>query len=106
MVSSMGPLQQVMKMIPGLGMNMPSDMIEMSEDRLKKFKVIMDSMTKEELETPKKIHFSNIKRIARGSGASTKEVKELLDQYNMMKKLFKQFGKRGKKLRLPKGFQM
>jgi signal recognition particle subunit SRP54 len=106
MVSSMGPLQQVMQMIPGFGANIPSDMVELSEDRLKKFRIIMDSMTEKELEDPKRIHFSNIKRISRGSGTTRREVKELLDQYNMMKKLFKQFGKRGKKLKLPKGFQV
>ncbi|MBU7031923.1 MAG: signal recognition particle protein [Theionarchaea archaeon] len=106
MVSSMGPLQQIMKMIPGFGANVPSDMIELSEERLKKFKIIMDSMTKKELEDPRSIHFSNIKRISRGSGATHHEVRELLDQYNMMKKLFKQFGKRGKRMKLPKGFQM
>ncbi len=106
MVTSMGPLQQIMKMIPGLGLNLPSEMIELSEDRLAKFRVIMDSMTDKELENPKSIHFSNVKRIARGSGTTPHEVKELLDQYNMMKKLFKQFGKRGKRFKLPKGFQM
>ncbi len=106
MVSSMGPLQQVMKMIPGVGLNLPSEMIEMSEERLAKFKVIMDSMTDKELENPKTVHFSNVKRIARGSGTTTRDVKELLDQYNMMRKMFKQFGKRGKRLKLPKGFQM
>ena len=106
MVSSMGPLQQVMKMIPGFGLNIPSDMVELSEERLKKFKIIMDSMTDKELENPKKIHFSNIKRIARGSGATHREVKELLDQYNLMRKMFKQFGKRGKRFKLPKGLQM
>lgn len=93
-------------MIPGFGANIPSDMVELSEDRLKKFRIIMDSMTEKELEDPKRIHFSNIKRISRGSGTTHREVKELLDQYNMMKKLFKQFGKRGKKLKLPKGFQV
>ena len=106
MVSSMGPLQQVMKMIPGFGLNLPSEMIELSEERLAKFKVIMDSTTDKELENPKTVHFSNVKRIARGSGTTTRDVKELLDQYNMMRKMFKQFGKRGKRLKLPKGFQM
>ncbi|KYK38178.1 MAG: signal recognition particle protein [Theionarchaea archaeon] len=106
MVSSMGPLQQIMKMIPGFGVNVPSEMIELSEERLARFRIIMDSMTDKELKNPKTIHFSNIKRIARGSGTNTRDVKELLDQYNMMKKLFKQFGKRGKRLKLPKGFQM
>ncbi len=106
MVSSMGPLQQIMKMIPGFGLNIPAEMIEMSEERLKKFRIIMDSMTEKELENPKSIHFSNIKRIARGSGATHHDVKELLDQYTLMKKMFKQFGKRGRRFKLPKGFQM
>lgn len=106
MVSSMGPLQQIIKMIPGFGLNIPAEMIEMSEERLKKFRIIMDSMTEKELENPKSIHFSNIKRIARGSGATHHDVKELLDQYTLMKKMFKQFGKRGKRFKLPKGFQM
>lgn len=106
MVSSMGPLQQIMKMIPGFGLNVPSEMVEMSEERLKKFRIIMDSMTDKELEDPKSIHFSHIKRIARGSGTEPHNVRELLEQYNLMKKMFKQFGKRGKRLKLPKGFQM
>ncbi len=106
MVSSMGPLQQIMKMIPGFGLNIPSEMVELSEERLKKFRVIMDSMTDKEKENPKNIHFSNIKRIARGSGSTPRDVKALLDQYNMMKRLFKQFGKRGKRFKLPKGLQM
>ncbi|MFQ6088354.1 MAG: signal recognition particle protein Srp54 [Candidatus Methanofastidiosia archaeon] len=96
MISQMGPLQQIMQMIPGVGVQLPEEMIDTSEEKLKKFRVIMDSMTEKELSNPKIIHFSQIKRIARGSGCTQKEVKELLTQYNMMRKLFKQIGKRGK----------
>lgn len=106
MVSSMGPLQQILKMVPGFGANLPPEMVEMSEERLKKFRVIMDSMTDKEKEDPKSIHFSHIKRIARGSGTTPQDVRQLLDQYNLMKRMFKQFGKRGKRLKLPKGLQM
>ncbi len=97
-ISNMGSLQKIMQMIPGMGFNIPEDALEMSEEKLKHFKIVMDSMTEEELENPKKVNYSRIKRIARGSGRDEKDVRELLKQYNMMKKMFKQFGKK----RLPK----
>jgi signal recognition particle subunit SRP54 len=97
MLSNMGPLQQVFQMIPGLGSNLPKNIVESSEENLFKYKVIMNSMTKKELNDPKIIHFSRIKRIAKGSGTQPDEVKALLNQYEMMKKMMKQFGgKRGK----------
>lgn len=96
MISSMGPLQQIMQMIPGLGMQVPEEMVEMSEEKLVHFRTIMDSMTEEELDDPKVIHASHMHRIARGSGRNEKEVRELLNQYNLMKRLFKQFGKKGR----------
>ena len=96
MISNMGPLQQVLQMIPGMGMQMPEEMVEMSEEKLAHFREIMDSMTEGELDDPKVIHASHIQRIARGSGRSEKEVRELLNQYNMMKNIFRQFGKKGR----------
>jgi signal recognition particle subunit SRP54 len=98
MVSNMGSLQKIMQMIPGMGFNIPKDALETSEEKLKDYRIIMDSMTEEELENPKKINYSRIKRISRGSGRDEKDVKELIKQYNMMKKMFKQIGKK----RLPK----
>jgi len=93
-MQKMGPLKQILQMIPGLGYELPDDMVRMSEERLKKFKVIMDSMTKEELENPSIINYSRIKRIARGSGTSVRDVRELLEQYNQMKKFFKSMNRR------------
>ncbi|NJE07353.1 signal recognition particle protein [Thermococcus sp. M39] len=93
-MSKMGPLKQILQMIPGLGYSLPDDVVRVSEQRLKKFKVIMDSMTEEELEHPEIINYSRIKRIARGSGTTVKDVKELLEQYNQMKKFFKSMNKR------------
>ena len=93
-MSKMGPLKQILQMIPGLGYSLPDDVVRVSEQRLKKFKVIMDSMTEEELEHPEIINYSRIKRIARGSGTTIKDVKELLEQYNQMKKFFKSMNKR------------
>lgn len=93
-MSKMGPLKQILQMIPGLGYSLPDDVVRVSEQRLKRFKVIMDSMTEEELEHPEIINYSRIKRIARGSGTTIKDVKELLEQYNQMKKFFKSMNKR------------
>lgn len=98
MVSNMGSLQKIMQMIPGMGFNLPKDVLETSEEKLKIYKIVMDSMTEKELEKPKIINYSRIKRISKGSGRNEKDVRELLNQYNMMKKMFKQFGKK----RLPK----
>jgi signal recognition particle subunit SRP54 len=49
----------------------------------------MDSMTKDELENPDKITSKRIERIAKGSGRTTSDVKELLTQYRQMRKLMK-----------------
>ncbi|WP_010477035.1 signal recognition particle protein Srp54 [Thermococcus zilligii] len=93
-MQKMGPLQKVLQMIPGLGYSLPDEAIRVGEEKLKRYRVIMDSMTEEELENPDIINYSRIKRIARGSGTSTKEVKELLAQYNQMRKMFKNLDKR------------
>ncbi|WP_048148169.1 signal recognition particle protein Srp54 [Palaeococcus ferrophilus] len=102
-MSKMGPLKQIMQMIPGLGYSVPDEFLQAGEQRLKKFKVIMDSMTEEELERPEIINYSRIKRIARGSGTSVSDVRDLLNQYNQMKKFFKSMNKR-KLSRLAKKF--
>ena len=88
-MKSMGPLRHVLKMIPGMTYNIPEEMMEMAEDTLKKWRVIIQSMTPEEREKPKILSASRIRRVARGSGTKEKEVKELLQRYNMMRKMMK-----------------
>jgi len=73
---------------------LPDDMVKVGEEKLKRYRIIMDSMTEEELENPDIISYSRIKRIARGSGTTTREVRELLNQYHQMKKMFKSMDKR------------
>lgn len=97
-VSKMGPLKKVLQMVPGVGVSVPDEQMKVGEEKLKKFKVIMQSMTKEEMENPKLINASRIRRVARGSGTSEADVKELLKQYEMIQKFLKTFA-RGK---LPK----
>jgi len=88
-MKGMGPFKRLLKMIPGLSYNIPDDMMEMAEDRLQKWRVIIQSMTPSERDDPKTFNSSRIRRVARGSGTSEKEVKELLNQYGMMKRMMK-----------------
>jgi len=77
-------------MIPGFSYKLPDDEMEKAEDRLDRWKVIIRSMTVEEKEDPKVINSSRIKRIARGSGTTEPDVRELIKQHENMKKMFKQ----------------
>jgi len=88
-MKGMGPFRRILKMIPGMSYNIPDDMMEMAEDRLQKWRVIIQSMTPNERDDPKTFNASRIRRVARGSGTSEKEVKELLQQYGMMKRMMK-----------------
>ncbi|MEM5829384.1 MAG: signal recognition particle protein Srp54 [Candidatus Aenigmatarchaeota archaeon] len=91
-MGKMGPLGKVVEMIPGLGMKIPKDVLEKQEEKMKHYKYIIQSMTKEERENPEIINASRIRRIAKGSGREESEVRELLQQYEQMKKLMKMLG--------------
>jgi len=110
-VRGMGPFRKVLKMLPGMSYDVPEDMLNTAEGRLDKWRVIIQSMTPSEKENPKLLNSSRARRIARGSGTTEKDVKELLKQYVMMRKMLKMF-KRKKKLPfglggkgLPTGFK-
>jgi signal recognition particle subunit SRP54 len=90
-MNKMGPLKQVMSMIPlgKLGMKVSDEMFAVTQEKMKKYKYIMDSMTEKELEDPKHINSPRITRIARGSGTKYEEVRELLKYHKMMQKTLK-----------------
>jgi signal recognition particle subunit SRP54 len=90
-MKKMGPLQHLLKMIPGMSYNIPEEQMNMAEDALKRWRVIIQSMTPKEREKPKILSSSRIRRVARGSGTTEREVKELLTQYNNMRKMMKTF---------------
>ena len=91
-MKKMGPLTKVMEMIPGMGqLKLPKEMLQGQEEKLKLWKHIMGSMTKQELEEPEEIGSARIDRIAKGSGTSNSEVRELLKQYRQSKKMIKMF---------------
>jgi len=96
-MKGMGPFRKLLKMIPGMSYDIPEDMLSTAEDRLEKWRVMIQSMTPEEKDSPKIFNSSRIRRVAKGSGTSEKEVKELLKQYSMMRRMMKTL-RRKKKL--------
>ncbi len=108
MLKKMGPFKKLMQMLPlgGLGVDINNDMSQITEDKLKLFKVMMDSMTDEELTEPKIIGGSRLRRIARGSGTSTAEVNELMKYHRMMKKMMKSISSGRGDMPMMKGMPM
>ncbi|WP_278925740.1 signal recognition particle protein [Staphylococcus auricularis] len=101
-VKNLGPLDDIMKMIPGMNRMKGLDKLNMSEKQIDHIKAIIQSMTPLERRDPDKLNVSRKKRIALGSGRSLQEVNRLMKQFNEMKKMMKQFtgggkGKKGKR---------
>jgi signal recognition particle subunit SRP54 len=89
-LAKMGPLSKVFEMLPAqFTGRMSSKDIETTQERLRQFRVIMDSMTEEELENPSVIKSSRVQRIAKGAGVEPRDVKLLLKQYNQSRKAIK-----------------
>ncbi len=98
-VKKMGPVSQLMDMIPGgskMMKNMPAN-VSLDESKLKGAEAIVQSMTPEERHSPEIIDGSRRRRIARGSGMTPQDVNQLLNQFRQMQKLMKQMGS-GKKM--------
>ena len=98
MLKKMGPLQGVLKMIPGLG-NQLKD-VDIDERQLARVEAIVLSMTPKERSMPHLIDGSRRKRIAEGSGQTIQDVNKLLSARKQMEKMMKQMGK-GKMPTLP-----
>ena len=111
----LGPLSKVLEMIPGIGnLGVPKEMLDNQEGKLDKWKIVLNSMTKKELEDPDIIDNSRIERIAKGSGCKADDIKDLLKQYKQSKKVIKMMkgtqdpSKLMKKFKgkLPRGFKI
>ena len=89
-VKNLGPLDDIMKMIPGMNKMKGMDKLNMDEKQIDHIKAIIQSMTPSERETQSTKCFKK-KRIAKGSGRSLQEVNRLMKQFNDMKKMMKQF---------------
>jgi signal recognition particle subunit SRP54 len=90
-IGKMGPLNKIVQMLPlgSLGVDIPDAALQSTKESLDRFRIVMDSMTNEELEHPRIIRSSRIKRIARGSGVPSDNVRELLKYHKLMQRTLK-----------------
>lgn len=102
-VKALGPLDDLLKMIPGASKMKQVNQLNMNPKQIDHIQAIIQSMTKQERQNPAIINVSRKKRIAKGSGRSLSEVNKLIKQFEEMKKMMKQFSgmKKGKKGRNP-----
>jgi|TARA_B100001971_G_scaffold131010_1_gene120921 signal recognition particle subunit SRP54 len=89
-MNKIGSLDKLMGMVPGMSAaKVPKDLLEKQESKMKHWKNQISSMTEEEMENPEILEkeTSRISRIAKGSGTTTTELRELLKQYKMLKEM-------------------
>jgi signal recognition particle subunit SRP54 len=102
-VKKMGPIGDLLKMMPGMGSlakQLPDP--QQAERQMKTIEAIISSMTTQERQDPAILNGSRRKRIASGSGVTVSEVNALLKQFKEMQTVMKQFGAMAKRGRLPK----
>ena len=102
-IKKMGPLDDLLKMIPGFSKAMTKGLNVDPKD-IDRVEAIINSMTEDERLKPQIIDGSRRKRIARGSGTTVQAVNQLLKQFQQMKKMMKQMGKTQKGMKLPFSF--
>ncbi|MHA0855933.1 signal recognition particle protein [Paenibacillus sp. CMAA1364] len=109
-VKKMGPLDQIMDMIPGMGKMKQAKDIKVDDKQMGRIEAIVFSMTKEEKQRPEIIDHKRRKRIALGSGTNIAEVNRLIKQFDEMRRMMKQFsdmmgpkGPKGKAMKQLKG---
>jgi len=88
-LNKMGPLKQIMSMLPLGKMELPEGVYDVTSTKMIRYRIIMDSMTPKELDDPTLINSSRMQRIARGAGATPDEVRELLKYFKMMQRTLK-----------------
>jgi signal recognition particle subunit SRP54 len=93
-MESVGSFDKILGMIPGLGKakeKIPEGQLESQQEKIKRWKHAIKSMTPEEIENPEILEkeTSRIQRIAKGSGTSTTDIRTLLKQYKMLKEMIK-----------------
>ena len=101
---SMGPLEDLLSLIPGMGAQMKQLKGQIDEKAFNRVVAMIQAMTPAERQDPAILNGSRKKRIAAGSGCRVQDVNRLLKQFAEMRKLMKQFGgmKKGKKGALAK----
>lgn len=110
-VKKMGPITELLGMVPGLGQLKQQISPDVTEKEMRKIEAIICSMTREERHNPRMINGSRKRRIAAGSGVQVQDVNELLKQFRQMQRMMKDMGRfmgpgggKGGPFRLPPGF--
>jgi len=93
-IKKMGPISQLLDMIPGLSRMAQNVAPEVTDKQMKTIEAIINSMTREERHHPRIINASRKRRISRGSGTTVQEVNALLAQFRQTQRLMKQLGNR------------
>lgn len=98
-IKKMGPLSQILEMIPGMG-KMTQDLApDVTDKQLRRIEAIINSMTIDERRDPHMMNGSRKRRVARGSGTTVPEINDLLNQFRQMQRLMKQMSSGGRGLR-------
>ncbi|MGC8874666.1 MAG: signal recognition particle protein [Chloroflexia bacterium] len=92
-VQKMGPLEQLLEMIPGLGSALRTQQLQVDERQFRRLEAIILSMTPEERARPEIIGGSRRRRIARGSGTSVQQVNALLNRFDQYRRLMRKLTK-------------
>jgi len=97
----LGPISKVAEML-GMKMQVPKEQLEIGQEKMDSFGIIIDSMTEQERKNPGLLTRTRIHRIAMGSGRKEEDVRELIKQYRTMEKMFKKFKSIGSEKKLEK----
>ena len=90
-IKKMGPLSQILEMIPGMrNLTRNADMPQVDDAQIKRIEAIINSMTIAERRNPAILDASRRRRIAKGSGTTVQEINALLNQFKQMQKMMKQ----------------
>jgi signal recognition particle subunit SRP54 len=98
-IKKMGPLTQLLEMVPGMGRLTKDVAPEVTDKELGRIEAIINSMTLEERRDPRILNGGRKRRVARGSGTTVPEINDLLNQFRQMQRLMKQIGTGGRGVR-------
>jgi signal recognition particle subunit SRP54 len=96
-VRKLGPLDQVLKMLPGANKLKGLENVNLDDKRFRRIEAIISSMTKEERADPSIMNASRRRRVAHGSGVTVREVNQVLNQFEQMQQMMKRFAGIGSK---------
>ncbi len=95
-IKKMGPLTQLMEMVPGMGRLTKDIAPDVTDKELRRIEAIINSMTLDERRDPHILNGGRKRRVARGSGTTVPEINDLLNQFRQMQRLMKQIGTGGR----------